>query len=70
MRIRTCFIRCAVVVYSNYVAEWFTLWGSNPTGLTLFSYFELRVRYNNNNNNCFDLACWCFLIVYAGFTCV
>ena len=37
-RIRTYFIRirCAVVVYSNYVDECFTLSGSNPTALYFF----------------------------------
>jgi len=38
-------------VYSNYVDESFTLSGSNLTGITLFSYFESRVQYNNNNDN-------------------
>ena len=38
-------------MYSNYVAECFTLSGSNPTALYFFSYFELRVQYNNNTNN-------------------
>ena len=45
MRIRTDFIPFTVVVYSNYVAECFTVLGSNPTGLILFWYFELHVRY-------------------------
>jgi len=36
MRIQTDFIRCAVVVYSNYVAECFTVSCSNPTALYFF----------------------------------